>query len=94
MSKKLKRDLILGRLVISQIGKVVGIPIQNFFFGYRELLLELPKKLHLFILLYKMSREYELGPIVILEQFDSEQYFKKQQWLNKGHFLIIYFPTK
>ena len=67
-------------------------PPTESYIDYRELLLVLPKKRHLFILLYQMRRNYELKAIAVLEQLVNEQYAKKQQWPKQGCFLTILNP--
>ena len=67
-------------------------PPTESYIDYHELLLVLPKKRHLFILLYQMKRNYELKAITVLEQLVNEQYAKKQQWPKQGCFLTILNP--
>ena len=55
---------ILSRLIISQIGKAVGILLQKIVLITINYHLCSQKKLYLFILLYQMRRNYELGPIL------------------------------
>ena len=67
----------------SQIRKVVNILPQKVVLITINYCLRYPKKLHLFILLYQMRRNYELRAIAILEQFINEQYAKKLYNSNK-----------
>ena len=76
-------DLILRRVIISEIGKVFGIPLQKFVMitvNYR--------------LGSRNKEKLQTWADSYVQAVCRKQYAKKQQWLKQGHSLIIFIPTK